>query len=86
MNSPGYSGSILLKTAASTYTSVAKPIRAVQVLSDAVFTTLTDPTSTTDGIVTATVAADYGTISAGSIIYGTFTTVTLASGIVKAYY
>lgn len=86
MNTPGYSGSIVFKTAASTYTSTTKPIRAIHALADSVFTTLTDVTSTTDGIVTATVAADYGTLTEGTIIYGTFTVVTLASGRVKAYY
>lgn len=86
MNNPGYSGSIVFKTAAATYTSTAKPIRAIQVLLDATFTTLTDVTSTTDGIVTASVAADYGTVAAGTVLYGLFTTVTLATGVVKAYY
>jgi hypothetical protein len=86
MNTPGYSGSIIFKTAASTYTSTTKPIRAIQILEDATFTTLTDATSKTDGIVTASVAADYGTVTAGSVLYGTFTVVTLASGRVKAYY
>ena len=86
MNNPGYSGSIVFKTAASTYTSTQKPIRAIQILADATFTTLTDVTSTTDGIVTQSVAADYGTLAAGQVIYGLFTTVTLASGSAKAYF
>lgn len=81
-----YSGSILFKTAAATYTSTAKPIRALHVLAAATFTTLTDTESTTDGAVTATVAADYGTVPVNAVLYGTFTTVTLASGVVKAYY
>lgn len=81
-----YSGSILFKTAAATYTSNTKPIRAIQVLVAATFTTLTDTSSTTDGAVTASVAADYGTIPVGTVLYGTFTTVTLAGGVVKAYY
>lgn len=86
MNNPGYSGSIVFKTAAATYTSTAKPIRAIQMLTDCTFTTITDITSTTDGSVTQTVAADYGTLIAGSVIYGLFTTVTLATGTCKAYY
>lgn len=81
-----YSGSILFKTAAATYTSTTKPIRAIQVLAAAVFTTLTDTQCTKDGAVTAAVAADYGTVPVGTILYGTFTTVTLTSGVVKAYY
>lgn len=81
-----YQGSILFKTAAATYTSTAKPIRALQVLAAATFTTLTDASCTTNGAVTASVAADYGTVPVGTILYGTFTTVTLASGLVKAYY
>ena len=86
MTTVGYVGSIIFKTSASTYTSTSKPIRAIQVLSDATFTTLTDTSSTTDGIVTQSVSTDYGTVTAGSVLYGTFTTLTLASGTVKAYY
>lgn len=86
VNLDNYSGSIVFKTAAATYTSTTKPIRAIHVLAAATFTTLTDAESTTNGAVTASVAADYGTVPVNAVLYGTFTTVTLAGGVVKAYY
>lgn len=87
MNLAGYSGSILLtNTTAITTTSGQPAIRAIQILEDTVFTTLTDTTSTTNGRVTQSVAADYGTVSQGTVLYGTFTAVTLTSGKVKLYF
>jgi len=88
MNLAGYSGSILLTntTEITMTTTDDKAIRAIQVLSDTVFTTLTDITSKTNGNTVASVAADYGTITEGSVLYGTFTAVTLTSGKVKLYF
>lgn len=62
----------------------ASVIRAIQVIEDATFTTLTG-NMTTNGDSTATVGADIGTLSAGTIIYGKFTAVTLATGTVILY-
>jgi hypothetical protein len=88
MNLAGYSGSILLTdtTAITTTTTGGQAIRAIQVLEDATFTTLTDTTSKTNGNTTNSVAADYGTVTAGLVLYGTFTAVTLTSGRVKLYF
>lgn len=69
----------------SNTTPVTGTFRAIMVLSAAVFTTLTSQGHTTNGAVTQSVAADYGTIPVGVMIYGTFTAITLASGKVIAY-
>lgn len=78
----GQKGKIIL-TDTTAITGVK--IRAIQCLSDTVFTTLTDTTSTTNGIETTAVAADYGTVPAGTVLYGKFTAVTLTSGRVILY-
>ncbi len=58
--------------------------RIIQVLADTVFTTLT-ANHTTNGDSTQSVAADYGTLLSGMVIFGKFTAITLASGRVIAY-
>jgi hypothetical protein len=52
---------------------------AIQCINDTVFTTLTATGSTTTGISSLTYPA-------GTILYGEFTAITLASGAVHAYY
>jgi len=88
MNLAGYAGSILLTntTAITTTTTGGKAIRAIQILDDTAFTTLTDTTSFTNGMSVASVAADYGTVGQGTVLYGTFTAVTLTTGKVKLYF
>jgi hypothetical protein len=66
-------------------TAVTGTFRAILVLANAVFTTLTSQGHTTNGNVTQSVGADYGTVNAGTMIYGTFSAITLASGKVIAY-
>lgn len=51
---------------------------AIQMLSDTVFTSLTENGATGDGM-------DGFTIQAGTVIYGDFTAFELASGAVRAY-
>lgn len=58
--------------------------RAIQCLSDTVFATLTSSTTTND-YTTASVGADYGTVSAGTVLYGRFTDIKLTSGTVILY-
>lgn len=83
MNNPGYSGSIIL-TDATLISLTDKPIRCIDPLTDCTFTTLTDTLATTNGIVTQSVAADYGTIT--KPIYGSFTAIQLTSGSAILYY
>lgn len=56
----------------------------IQCLEDTVFATLTDQ-STTNGKTTASVGSDYGTVSAGTPLYGIFTKIKLTSGRVRVY-
>lgn len=69
----------------TTTTPVTGVFTSILVLSNAVFTTLTSQGHTKDGSVTQAVAADYGTVNAGTVLYGTFTAITLTSGKVIAY-
>ena len=62
----------------------ATVIRSIQVLADATFTTLTGNLTTNDDS-TISIGGDIGTLDAGTIIYGKFTAVTLASGTVILY-
>jgi chitinase len=66
-------------------TAVTGTFRAILVLANAVFTTLTAKGHTTNGAVTQSVGADYGTVNAGTMLYGTFSAITLTSGKVIAY-
>jgi len=76
----GENGAELIKdTTAHTGT-----FKAIQIIGDAVFSVLTSAGITTDGSVLA-IGSDYGTVSAGVVLYGTFTAITLTSGIVIAY-
>ena len=75
---------ILLTDTTAITTTKDDVVRAIQVLSDCAFTTLTGNV-TKNGIATAAVGADYGTLTAGTIIYGEFSAVTLASGSVILY-
>ena len=52
---------------------------AIQVVSDTVFTTLTDQTMTVNGTIAGL------TFLGGTLIFGSFTTIRLASGAVLAY-
>jgi len=86
MNMTGYSGSIVLNdtTVIDQVATGGKAIRAIDPLTNCTFTTLTDKTATTNGGVTPSVGADYGTIT--KPIYGTFSVVTLATGSAILYY
>lgn len=65
-------------------TAVTGNFRAIYVLADAVFSTLTSDI-TKNGTSTAAVAADFGTVYQGTTLYGKFTAVTLTSGKVILY-
>jgi len=65
-------------------TAITGKFRAIYVLSDAVFTTLTSDI-TKNGPTTASVGSDFGTVLSGSVLYGKITAITLASGKVLAY-
>ena len=58
---------------------------AVLVLTECAFTTLTTTNVYKNGDTTLAVASDWGTVSAGTVLYGNFTTITLASGSVQAF-
>lgn len=83
MNNPGYSGSIVLNDT-TLINNLSQPIRCIAPITDCTFTTLTDTESTTNGVVTQSVGADYGTVS--SPIYGKFTAIQLATGSAILYY
>lgn len=76
----GQKGAILLTDT----TSVTGNFRKIQALTATVFNTLTSDI-TKNGAETAAVASDFGTLAAGHIIYGKFTTVKLTSGIALLY-
>jgi hypothetical protein len=76
----GQKGSILVTDT----TAITGKFRTIQVVTDAIFTTLTSDI-TKNGTVTASVAADFGTLSAGTVLYGKFTAITLTSGKVILY-
>ena len=80
MNLPGFSDAILLTDT----TAVTGAFRAIQVIEDCTFTTLTGQGFTKNGTVTAVTGADLP-LTQGSIIYGTFVAVTLATGKVILY-
>lgn len=65
-------------------TSITGNFRKIQALTATVFNTLTS-NITKNGDSTAAVAADFGTLAAGHVIYGKFTTVKLTSGIAILY-
>jgi hypothetical protein len=76
----GFVGGILITDT----TAITGTFRAIQALADATFTTLTSEI-TKNGTVTPSTGADYGTVSAGTTLYGTFTAITLATGKVIVY-
>lgn len=76
----GQNGGILLTDT----TAVTGKFRIILVLADAVFTTLTSDI-TKNGTTTAAAAADFGTVTKGTVLYGKFTAVTLTSGTVLLY-
>lgn len=85
MNNPGYSGSIVVTgTALLTFTD--KPIRRIDPITSCTFTTLTDTSATTNGTAVQSVGADYGTVTAETSLFGTFTAVQLATGSAILYY
>lgn len=65
-------------------TAITGNFRAIYVLADTIFATLTSDI-TKNGSVTAAVAADFGTVPTGTTLYGKFTAVTLTSGKVILY-
>ncbi|MEI6821013.1 MAG: hypothetical protein WCL51_03700 [Bacteroidota bacterium] len=69
----------------SNTTAITGSFSAIMVLTAATFTTLTSQDHTTNGAVTQSVAADYGTVPVGVMIYGSFTAITLSAGKVIAY-
>jgi hypothetical protein len=76
----GFVGGVLITDT----TAITGTFRAIQALTDATFTTLTSDI-TVNGEEDAAEGSDFGTLSAGMAIYGTFTAITLASGTVIAY-
>lgn len=71
----GQYGSNRITTTATTTPDSGKVFVAIQITEDAVFTTLTGNMANTTGLA----------LSAGTVIYGRFTSITLASGKVIAY-
>jgi len=65
-------------------TAITGNFKAIHVLADAAFTTLTSDI-TKDGATTAAAGADFGTVYQGTTLYGKFTAVTLTSGTVLLY-
>jgi hypothetical protein len=76
----GQKGAILLTDT----TAIAGNFRIIMVLADAVFNTLTSDI-TKNGADTLAAAADFGTVTKGTILYGKFTAVKLTSGTVLVY-
>jgi hypothetical protein len=76
----GQKGAILLTDT----TQVTGNFRKIQALTATIFTTLTSDI-TKNGTTTPAAGADFGTLAAGHIIYGKFTTVKLTSGIAILY-
>lgn len=66
-------------------TAITGEFRALKVISDAAFTTLTTPNLTKNGTVTAVTGADWGTLSENSVIETKITACTLSSGKVLLY-
>ena len=65
-------------------TQATGDFKEIYVVANAVFNTLTSNV-TKNGISTAAVAADFGTVAAGTTLKGKFTTVKLTSGSVILY-
>jgi len=80
LTSMGQKGSVLVTDT----TAITGAFRTIQVITDCTFTTLTSDI-TKNGIVTASTGADFGTLTAGTVIYGKFTAITLATGKVILY-
>lgn len=76
----GQGGAILLTDT----TPVTGTFKAIYILADAIFTTLTSDI-TKNGVAVAAAAADFGTVYQGTTLYGKFTAVTLTSGTVILY-
>ena len=76
----GANGSIMVTDT----TAITGTFRALLVLEDCTFTTLTTDV-TKNGIVTLAVGSDWGTKSAGDVIYAKITACTLASGKVQLF-
>ena len=75
VSSYGMRGGILVTDT----TAITGDFRVMVVLSDATFTTLTTE-YTKNGTSTLATGADWGTLSAGFVLVGKITAVTLASG------
>ena len=76
----GQNGAILVTDT----TAITGKFRIIVVLADTVFATLTSDI-TKNGATTASAAADFGTVTKGTVLYGKFTAVTLTSGTVLLY-
>jgi hypothetical protein len=76
----GQNGAILLTNT----TEITGKFRIILVLADAVFATLTSDI-TKNGTAVLAVAADFGTVTKGTTLYGHFTTIKLTSGTVLVY-
>ena len=81
ISSMGGNGSILVTDT----TVITGEFRAMKILTDATFTTLTTPNITKNGSVTAVVGADWGTLTEDSVIETKITACTLATGKVLLY-
>ena len=80
ITSLGQKGGVLLTDT----TALTGNYRIIQVLADAVFSLLTSEL-TKNGVSVAAAAADFGTVVAGTILYGRFTAITLTSGKIIVY-
>ena len=76
----GMKGSIFLTDT----TAITGDFRTIYVYADAVFSLFTSDI-TKNGTDTAVVAADFGIVPVGTMLYGKFTAVTLTSGKVILY-
>ena len=75
----------ILLTDTTALTSLDPPVVCIEAFgADATFTTLTGNV-TKNGVSTAAVGADFGTLEDGRRLYGKFTDITLASGTVMLY-
>lgn len=76
----GYEAGILITDT----TAVTGVFRAIQVLADATFTTLTSDIKK-NGTSLISTGPDFGTVPSGVVLYGTIKAVTLATGKVMLY-
>ena len=69
----------ILVTDTTAFADLDPEVRAIYILSDATFTTLTGNMGH-NSVSTIATGANFGTVTAGTIIYGKFTDIQLATG------